>query len=365
MESLRIVEANPFFYPFRGGIEHRMHVTSKLLAERGHDVTILTSRLPGTDEVEETEHGYRIVRVPSRYVNVYNPPYVISWNVLETLNGLKADIVNYNYRWAPSFDKDMARYEGRKVFTYHNMWGEGIGLAGRISGVNDALYRRKLMTYDHIIAISDCVFDDLVGRGIPSDMITVISNCLETFPEPSDEEGDFILNLGRMVRTKGLDHLVRAMRDVDHRLVMCGKGPESKRISRLISKYGLEDRIEMRGWVSEEEKVRLMSTCKFFVMPSLYESYGLAALEALSYGKPIVCTDVDGLPGNVKDAGSYVKPGDPEGLARAINDLLSDDGKRRQLSENAIRVSREFTWNDQISKMERLFRSIVDGDMDP
>ena len=364
METMRIVEANPFFYPFLGGIEHRMHMTSKLFAARGHDVTVLTSRLPGTPEEEETEYGYRIVRVPSKLINIYNPPYVISKKVLETLNGLDADIVNYNYRWAPSFDGDMARYAGRKVFTYHNMWGEGVGITGRISEINDNRYRKKLMTYDHIVAITDCVRDDLVRRGIPQDMITVISNCLETFPELSDEEGEFILNLGRMVGTKGLDYLVEAMRDVDYKLIMCGKGPESKHISKLIRKYGLEDRIEMRGWVSDEKKERLMSTCKFFVMPSIYEAYGLAALEALSYGKPIVCTDVDGLPGNVKHAGYYVKPKDSVGLAAAINDLLSDDDRRAALSRNALEVVHEFTWDDQIKKTESLYRSIVDSDSD-
>ena len=362
METMRIVEANPFFYPFQGGIEHRMHMTSKLFAKRGHDVTILTSRLPGTKEVEETEYGYRIVRVPSRFINIYNPPYVISKNVLETLNGLDADIVNYNYRWAPSFDKDISHYEGKKVFTYHNMWGEGVGLTGMVSEINDNHYRKRLMRYDHIVAITDCVRDDLVRRGVPEDMITVISNCLETFPELSDEEGEFILNLGRMVSTKGLNYLVEAMRDVDYKLIMCGKGPESKKISKLIRKYGLEDRIEMKGWVTEEEKLRLMSTCKFFVMPSIYEAYGLAALEALSYGKPIVCTDVDGLPGNVKNAGSYVKPKDSKGLAKAINDLLENDDERKRLSDNALRVVHEFTWDDQIAKTEKLYRSIVDGD---
>ena len=56
METMRIVEANPFFYPFLGGIEHRMHMTSKLFAARGHDVTVLTSRLPGTPEEEETQY---------------------------------------------------------------------------------------------------------------------------------------------------------------------------------------------------------------------------------------------------------------------------------------------------------------------
>ncbi|MBO6084462.1 MAG: glycosyltransferase, partial [Candidatus Methanomethylophilaceae archaeon] len=155
------------------------------------------------------------------------------------------------------------------------------------------------------------------------------------------------------------------MRDVDYKLIMCGKGPESKKVSKLIKKYNLEDRVEMKGWVSEEEKLRLMSTCRFFVMPSIYESYGLAALEALSYGRPIVCTDVDGLPGNVKDAGYYVKPKDSEGLAKAINQMLADDGLRKKLSDNAIKVSRAFTWDDQIAKTEKLYRAIVDGTVGP
>lgn len=362
METLSIVEANPFFYPYQGGIEHRMHMTSKLFAKRGHDVTVLTSRLPGTKEVEETEFGYRIVRVPSRFINIYNPPYVITKGVLEVLNGLSPDIVNYNYRWAPSFDKDVARYKGKKVFTYHNMWGEGVGLQGYISEKNDNLYKKKLRTYDHIVAITDCVRDDLIRRGMDPERITTIDNCLETFPELSEEDGGFILNLGRMVATKGLTDLVEAMRDVDGKLIMCGKGPEAGKVAKLVRRYNLEDRIEMRGWVSEEEKVRLMSTCRFFVMPSIHEAYGLAALEAISYGKPIVCTDVDGLPGNVKTAGRYVKSKDPKSLAEGINDVLLNEDLRRQLSENAIKVSRAFTWDDQIAKTERLYKSIVNGD---
>lgn len=361
MESMKVVEANPYFFPSMGGIERRMHVTAKHLAARGHDVTILTAQMPGTPLEEDTEWGYRIVRVPSRFYDIYNPPYVTSKGVLEKLKKLDPDIVDYNYRWAPSFDGDVARFPGKKVFTYHNMWGEGVGYQKTISTINDNLYRRKLDRYDHIIAISDFVRDDLVKRGIEASKVTTIDNCLDEVPELSGVEEDFILNLGRMVETKGLPYLVEAMRDVDCKLVICGKGPEEKRVRRMISKYGLEDRIELKGWIPEEEKVRLMGTCKFFVMPSIYESYGLAALEALSYGKPLVCTDVDGLPGNVKDAGLYVRPRDSEGLAEGINRLLSDDKYRRELSENAVRVARSVTWEERIIEVEDVFRKVVDG----
>ena len=124
---MRFVDVNPFFYPFKGGIEHRMHDTARLLVQRGHDVTILTGRLPGTEEEEIAKEGYRIIRLESRLINVYNPPMISSRGVLEALESLNADVVNYNYRWAPSYNKDLARYEGKKVFTYHNTWGEGMG----------------------------------------------------------------------------------------------------------------------------------------------------------------------------------------------------------------------------------------------
>lgn len=363
METMKIVEANPYFLPHLGGIENRMHVTSKRFAERGHDVTVLTAQLPGTPREEDTEYGYRIVRVPSKFYNIYNPPYVTSKGVLEALESLKPDIVNYNYRWAFSFDGEVSRYSGKKVFTYHNMWGEGIGYQRYISEVNDNLYRKKLDRYDHIVAVTDYVRDDLIRRGQDPRRITTVDNCLDVVPEVSGTEGDFILSLGRLVATKGLRYLIEAMRDVDYRLVICGTGPEEKHIRRAIARYGLEDRVELRGRVSEEEKNRLMDTCRFFVMPSIYESYGLAALEVMSYGKPLVCTDVDGLPGNVKDAGLYVRPKDPKSLADGINRMLSDDAYRHELSANAMRVSRAVTWDQQIQVLEALYAAVIYGEV--
>lgn len=356
---MRIVDVNPFFYPHMGGIEHRMHDTSRLLAERGHEVIVLTGQLPDTPE-EEMRDGYRIIRLRSRLLNIYNPPFISSKNVLETLESLDADIINYNYRWAPSYNKDIAKYDGKKVFTYHNMWGEGVGIQARFSEFNDNRFRKTLNTFDHIICVSDYVRNDLVRRGIDGNIITTIPSCLRSFPEIRSDEGEFILSLGRLVRTKGLDYLIEAMKDVDEKLVICGKGPDEKRIRKLISKFGVEDRVEMKGWVSEEEKADLMGTCKFFVMPSLFESLGLAALELMSYGRPIVCTDVNGLPDTVGDGGRIVKPRNPGGLARTMNELLADKDERSALGKNARIQAERFSWPDNIEKIERVYQKVID-----
>jgi glycosyltransferase involved in cell wall biosynthesis len=358
---MRIVDVNPFFLPMAGGIERRMHLVARELVGRGHEVTVLTGRLPGTEAEELTPHGYRVVRLPSRLMEFYNPPYISSSGVLEALEALDADVVNFNYRWAPSYTRDLGRYTGRKVFTYHNMWGEGTGIQRPLSELNDRLFRRHLDGYDHIIGVSDRVRDDLVRRGIPAGKVTVARPCLDCLPEMR-EEGDFILSLGRLVQTKGLDRLVEAMDGIDCRLVICGRGPEEGRLRRQIRSLGLEHRIEMRGWVSEEEKHRLMGGCRMFVMPSRRESYGLAALEAMSYGRPVVCTDADGLPDTVGPGGVVVPSGDPQALAGAINGLLDDPQARRRIGSAARAVAGSQTASGTARILEDVYRRVADGD---
>lgn len=358
---MRFVDVNPFFYPYRGGIEHRMHDTARLLAQRGHDVTIVTARLPDTEAEELTPEGYRIIRLESKFINIYNPPFVSSKGLLDTLESIDADVVNYNYRWAPSYNKDMARYDGPKVFTYHNMWGEGVGIQGKVSEVNDNSFAKNtLSTFDHIICVSKFVQDDLIRRGIPSEKTSFIPSCLPEDPLPNNsEEGDFILSLGRQVATKGLKYLIDAMQHVDCKLIMCGKGPEQKKLEKQISKLGLGDRVEMRGYVSDEEKMRLMDTCKFFVMPSEFESLGLAAIELMSHGRPIICSDADGLPETVGNAGVVVPKKDSKALADAINKLLADPYRRRELGRNAVERTKFYSWDTHIGDLERILQNVA------
>lgn len=357
---MKVVDVNPYFYPLFGGIEHRMHLIAKEMVARGHDVTIVTGQLEGTEPREEFPDGYHVIRLPSWFIKIYNPPYISSKGLLETLNGLDADVVNFNYRWAPSYSKDMRHYQGKKVFTYHNMWGEGIGWQHMLSEINDNRFRKTLDTFDHIIAVSDYVKSDLVRRGIDESRVDVATPFLEAFPEVSTEEGDYILSLGRLVRTKGLDYLMQAMKDVDCKLILCGKGPDFKRLQKAVRRYGLSDRVELKGWVSEEEKAELIKRCRFFVMPSIYESYGFAAMEMMSYGKPLVCTDVNGLPDTVGEGAILVPPKDPKALAEAMNRMLSDDALRKDLGMKARKESEVRTVKATVDVVEDVYRRVME-----
>jgi len=242
------------------------------------------------------------------------------------------------------------------------MWGEGIGIQANMSEFNDNRFRSCLNTFDHIIAVSDYVKDDLIRRGYPSEHVTSIVTGLREYPEAGAGDGDFILSLGRLVRTKGLDYLIEAMRDVDYKLIICGKGPDKKRLEKKIAKHGLSDRIEMKGWVTDEEKQHLMGSCKFFVMPSLFESFGLAAVELMSHGRPLVHTDVNGLPDTVKDGGISVPAKDSGALAHAINTLLEDPSYTERLGKNASDVSHTYDCKGIIPKIEDVYSRVLSGE---
>jgi glycosyltransferase involved in cell wall biosynthesis len=353
---LRIVEANAFHYPFIGGIENRLHHICRRLGKE-HEVFVLTSRLPGTQDREEMDN-YTVIRLPSRYLNIYNPPYVRISKVHEALDELRPDIVDLHYRWAGSLIKGVLGYDGPKVYTCHNTLGEGVGLTHYASELNDRMFLRHLDKFDRVVCVSDYMKNDVAARGFPRERLHTIYNGVD-IPEAACRDGDYVLSLGRLVRLKGLDTLVRAMQHTGCQLRICGEGPERRNLERLSQRLGLTDRIDFMGWISEEEKHRMLCECRMFAIPSLHEAYGMVAAEAMSYGKPVIASNVGGLPEVVGEAGMLVPPHDEQALAEAINALDSDAERRHALGSAAKERMRAFSWDDVARRTGDLYSELV------
>ncbi len=150
---MRIVDATPFFsQPWGGGIGTRVHEECMALASRGHDAFVLTAALKheGIHEpIESSEYGYRIARVPSKVFGWSNPPYIRCKNVDDMLKRIDPDVIIHNYRWAPSFDNAVLKHDGcKKVYVFHNTWGEGTGAVRLGSKFYDDLCKKKLDGWD-------------------------------------------------------------------------------------------------------------------------------------------------------------------------------------------------------------------------
>lgn len=353
---MRIVHLNPYHFPYMGGIEHRVHEVCRRLSPK-HEMIVLTGQLPGTS-ADEVMDGYRVLRLPSRFINIYNPPFVSTKGVLDALNELEPDVVDFHYRWAPSYTSAMRKYEGKWVFTFHNTYGEGNGPMRAMSIANDALFCRHIRSQP-IICITQFVKRDLMARGFREELLEVIPPGIDTVQKHGGEE-DYLLFLGRLVPTKGLEYLVKAMTAVDGNLIIAGDGPSRAKLEKLVKSQRVEGKVKLVGRVDEEEKVKLLSNCKAFVMPSLFESYGLAAAEAMSYGKPVVASSVGGLPEVVGEGGVLVPPKDPAALAQALVRMLKDPGMRKDLGSRAAEHIKMYSWANVARDNEALYRRIVE-----
>ena len=164
---------------------------------------------------------------------------------------------------------------------------------------------------------------------------------------------NLILAIGRLVPYKGFDILIRAMKDVDAKLLLVGTGPQFEYLSKLIRSENLERRVTMLGRVDDVRPY--LAAASIFVLPSVTraEAFGIVQLEAMAAGLPVINTDIDsGVPEVCIDGkmALTVPPSDPVALSEAMRVLLSRDELRARFGEAAkARVHSEYT-NDLMAE---------------
>ncbi|MCK4891106.1 MAG: glycosyltransferase family 4 protein [Candidatus Pacebacteria bacterium] len=174
-----------------------------------------------------------------------------------------------------------------------------------------------------------------------------------------------ILFIGRLEGRKNLINLVKAFglfvksyklpqirtnalqgkQATSYKLILVGKrGFGFAEIKKAIQKSSHKDNIVLKGYISEEEKEELYKKADLFVLPSLYEGFGLPILEAMSYGVPIICSDASSLPEIAGDAALLIDPDNIEEIAEAINKVFRDDDLKKKMIKTGFENVRRFSW---------------------
>jgi rhamnosyl/mannosyltransferase len=177
--------------------------------------------------------------------------------------------------------------------------------------------------------------------------------------------GPRILFVGRLVPYKGVDVLLRAVRDVDATAVIVGDGPLRAALEAQAKQSGLSSRVTFLGHLPDEEVVAHMHACDLFVLPSVTraETFGVVQLEAMACGKPVVSTNLPtGVPWVNRHGvtGLVTEPGDAAALAAAMNTLLADPAQRERMGAAArSRVRDEFSVDRMVSQSSALYRRVA------
>jgi glycosyltransferase involved in cell wall biosynthesis len=175
-----------------------------------------------------------------------------------------------------------------------------------------------------------------------------------------------ILFVGRLVYYKGIDVLIRAMKDIDARLIIIGHGPLEGDLRRLANDLGLNEKISFLTDVSDALLPSYFHACDFLVLPSVAtsEAFGIVQLEAFACGKPVISTSLPtGVPYVNKHgvSGLVVPPGDVDALAAAMKRLLNNGAERERMGKDALaRFNREFTSRLMGERVLNIYKGVID-----
>jgi glycosyltransferase involved in cell wall biosynthesis len=234
--------------------------------------------------------------------------------------------------------------------------------------------RPLLRGASRVIAVSQAVAENLRRSGvIESAKITVVHNGIDTdrFNPAGDAKSAILIGtVGHLAPIKGFDIFVRAAalitaqrRDVRFVIIGEDKSPQldhRKSLERLVAELGLNEIVDMPGW--HDDMPAVLASLTLFVSAARCEPFGLAIVEAMAAGLPIVATSSEGALEIIEDGrtGKLVHSSDPEALAQAINQLLDDPDERSRLGQAAQLAARErYSLARMAKDTERVYRQVL------
>jgi len=308
-----------------GGLGKHVAELVPALAARGIEVHVLTPRITQAPAVEF--HDNLTIHRVDRPLAEYDDFYGEAWHTNGLLEQAGDELVRrygpfdliHNHDWITSFAATALkhRYKLPLIGTVHaTERGRGRGQlsGGQSQAINDAEWR---LTYEawRVIVCTEFMRREVQDYfATPADKIDIIPNGVDPTPFLRLAGEDLtafraryalphekiVYSVGRLVAEKGIEVLVRAAPLVlaqvpEAKFVIAGKGPELDRLRRLVGDMSLANKVMLLGYVSDEERNRLFGVADCAVFPSLYEPFGIVALEAMAARVPVVVSEVGGL----------------------------------------------------------------------
>lgn len=219
--------------------------------------------------------------------------------------------------------------------------------------------------------ISPSTRDDLIGRGLDGDRIRTIYCGMEhdrftLGSPPARSETPLVVSWSRLRRYKSVDVAIRAFVHIQRempaaRLLIMGRGPDEKRLQRLVDKLGLNETVTFSGFMAWDELVETLHRAHVFLNPSPKEGWGLTVIEANQCGLPVVASARPGLQDSVRDGqtGFLVPYGDDRAFADKALQLLRDPELFARQSAAARQWAAGFSWERCVSESLDLFSEVA------
>ncbi|MGE5555796.1 MAG: glycosyltransferase family 4 protein [Methanocella sp.] len=378
-------------YPPRviGGISPHIYFLSKYLVKQGVKVYVVTCDFPDapSHEVVDGVEVYRIDSYKSPSPDFATWVYLMNMNMqretaaLMKRIGSKIDVI-HAHDWLVANAGIGLKHIFRKplLVTMHSTE------MGRRDGLHTTAERmihetEAWLTYEAWKVI--CCSDYMVSHvryvfGLPNDKLVMVPNGVnpKNYPEKNDiaafrgrfalPEEKIVLFVGRLVYEKGVHILINAvpkiLSQVNAKFIIVGSGYMKEQLLNIVRSMGLEHKVLFEGFMDEPTLLKLQRCADVSVVPSLFEPFGIVALEAMAARSPIVVSDTGGLSEIVEHdvTGVKVYPNNPDSLAWGIAKVLKDDAYAKYIKDNAFRrVLERYDWQKIAMDTKRIYEGVL------
>lgn len=365
-------------YPTYGGSGVMATELGKSLAKKGHEIHFITYSQPVRLGGFRSNIFYHEVAVSDYPLFDYTPyETVLASKMVDVVKREELDVLHVHYAIphasAAFMAKQILAAQGVHIPYVTTLHGTDITLVGRdpsfepvitfcmnesdaITAVSESL---REDTYKHFNATKDI----LVIPNFVHPRSKTIHNIQEIRRRYAIDNEPIMCHISNFRKVKRVDDVLKMFDKVNQKipskLLMVGDGPERYGLEELCAQLGLCDRVVFIGKVRETQEVLEISD--LFVLPSETESFGLAALEAMAMGVPVISSNTGGIPEvNINgETGFMSDVGDVEDMAKNAIYILEDEDRKKNFGENALARSKVFDIDTVVRQYEDLYKTLI------
>ena len=349
------------------------------LARQGHEVHFITYSQPVRLALLNANVHYHEVNVPEYPLFHYQPyELALSSKLVDMVKLYKIEILHVHYAiphaYAGYMAKQMLKSEGIKIPMVTTLHGTDITLVG-----NHPFYKPavsfSINKSDIVTSVSQSLKDDTYKLLNIKKDIHVIPNFIELDKNRLDpsiachrsvmakKDEKIITHISNFRKVKRIPDVIRIFHQIQQtipaKLMMVGDGPEKEKAEILCTELGILDKVIFFGNSNEIDKI--LSYSDLFLLPSETESFGLAALEAMAWGVPVISSNSGGLPEvNFEGVSGYLSNvGNIDEMANYAIKILEDEAVLSQFKENALAVAQKFDIKNILPLYVELYKKAI------
>ena len=377
-----------------GGAQENTLITCKLLAQRGHDVTLITGPAIGPEGElfnQTKQQNYKVVVVNKlrRAINPFNDA-ISYFQIKKLLHELQPDIVHTHSakagilgrfaghslkgKWANNLPVIVHGIHGLAFHPYQSQW---------LNKFYIAIEKSAVKRTDFFVSVADAMTNqsNTAGIGRPEQFVTAYSAIEEDdFLEPIsqerkkefrkkygiDEDSIVLVTIARLFMLKGHKYIIESAKELSKRFDKCvwlfvGDGNLSEHFKQQVSQLGLNEKIKFTGLLLPSQIPLAIQSSDILVHCSLREGLARTLPQSMLCGRPAISFDVDGAKEVVnQNTGRLIEPKNIEQLTKACAELIEDEDLRKKLGENGRNsVKEKFAPNTMVDTIEAVYRKLL------